>query len=72
LVQDAGIGLSEDVKAKLFRPFFTTRSEGMGLGLSLCRSVVEEHGGQLVYESVQPCGTVFWFTLPTQAPVEAT
>jgi two-component system sensor histidine kinase DctS len=63
-VTDHGQGLSEDVRAKLFTPFFTTKAEGMGLGLSLCRTVIEQHGGALVYEPAQPRGTTFRFTLP--------
>ena len=63
-VTDHGLGLSEDVQAKLFTPFFTTRAEGMGLGLSLCRTVIEQHGGVLTHEPHQPRGTVFRFTLP--------
>ncbi len=63
-VTDHGRGLSEQVREKLFTPFFTTKSEGMGLGLSLCRTVIEQHGGALIYESAQPHGTVFSFTLP--------
>ena len=47
-----------------YTPFFTTKEEGMGLGLSLCRTVVEQHGGQLSHRPNQPCGTVFSFTLP--------
>ena len=64
-VSDHGLGLSAEVQAKLFTPFFTTRAEGMGLGLSLCRTVIEQHGGALTYEPNQPRGTVFRFTLPT-------
>lgn len=63
-VTDHGLGLSEEVQAKLFTPFFTTRAEGMGLGLSLCRTVIEQHGGALTHEPNQPRGTVFRFTLP--------
>ncbi len=63
-ITDHGLGLSEDVQAKLFTPFFTTRAEGMGLGLSLCRTVIEQHGGVLTHEPHQPRGTVFRFTLP--------
>jgi two-component system sensor histidine kinase DctS len=43
---------------------FTTKTEGMGLGLSLCRTVVEQHGGHLSFEPLVPRGTVFRFTLP--------
>ncbi|MDZ4101059.1 MAG: PAS domain S-box protein [Hydrogenophaga sp.] len=63
-VSDQGLGLSPEVQEKLFTPFFTTRAEGMGLGLSLCRTVIEQHGGALTYEHNQPRGTVFRFTLP--------
>ncbi len=63
-VSDGGCGLSDEVASKLFTPFFTTRSDGMGLGLSLCRTVVEQHGGTLMHEPLRPCGTVFRFTLP--------
>jgi len=65
-VADCGLGIAEEVKAQLFTPFFTTKSEGMGLGLSLCRTVVEQHGGYLVFEPNQPQGTIFRFTLPTE------
>ncbi len=63
-VADAGQGISEAVAAQLFTPFFTTKAEGMGLGLSLCRTVVEQHGGQLSFARREPRGTVFTFTLP--------
>ncbi len=63
-VADVGIGISRDVEERLFTPFFTTRPDGMGLGLSLCRTVVEQHGGVLVYAPHRPRGTVFRFTLP--------
>ena len=63
-VTDHGRGLSDEVRDKLFTPFFTTKAEGMGLGLSLCRTVIEQHGGALTHEPVQPRGTVFRFTLP--------
>jgi two-component system sensor histidine kinase DctS len=63
-VSDCGEGISEQVAKQLFTPFFTTKEEGMGLGLSLCRTVIEQHGGFLGYEAVQPRGTIFSFTLP--------
>jgi two-component system sensor histidine kinase DctS len=63
-VADCGSGIPEEVAQKLFTPFFTTRTEGMGLGLSLCRTVVEQHGGYLGHGPNEPRGTVFTFTLP--------
>ncbi len=63
-VADVGSGISDDVQKRLFTPFFTTRADGMGLGLSLCRTVVEQHGGALVFAPYRPRGTVFRFTLP--------
>jgi two-component system sensor histidine kinase DctS len=70
-VADQGPGIPGDVRDQLFTPFFTTKAEGMGLGLSLCRTVVEQHGGFLAFEANRPQGTIFRFTLPTQ-PVPAT
>jgi len=63
-VADLGCGIAEEISEKLFTPFFTTKDEGMGLGLSLCRTVVEQHGGFLSHHPNQPRGTVFSFTLP--------
>jgi two-component system sensor histidine kinase DctS len=70
-VIDAGPGIPAEVAQRLFTPFFTTRSEGMGLGLRLCRTVIEQHGGALEFESHPPPdgpgGTEFRFTLPDAA-----
>jgi two-component system sensor histidine kinase DctS len=63
-VADVGPGIPDDVKRQLFTPFFTTKDEGMGLGLSMCRTVVEQHGGFLGFEPNRPQGTIFRFTLP--------
>lgn len=63
-VTDQGSGIDTATAERLFTPFFTTKSEGMGLGLSMCRTVVEQHGGFLAFEAVKPRGTVFKFTLP--------
>lgn len=67
-VIDQGEGIPADVAAQLFTPFFTTKAEGMGLGLSLCRTVIEQHGGFLGFAAGQPRGTIFSFTLPVAPP----
>lgn len=66
-VIDHGQGLSAEAAERVFTPFFTTKAEGMGLGLSLCRTVVEQHGGVLSHEPAQPRGMRFVFTLPVVA-----
>jgi two-component system, LuxR family, sensor histidine kinase DctS len=63
-VADLGQGITEETAKQLFTPFFSTKAEGMGLGLSLCRTVVEQHGGSLLFEPNPAQGTVFVFTLP--------
>ena len=63
-VGDVGTGIPAEVAERLFTPFFTTRREGMGLGLSMCRTVIEQHGGFLGFTPREPRGTVFTFTLP--------
>jgi two-component system, LuxR family, sensor histidine kinase DctS len=63
-VADVGPGIPAEIQRQLFTPFFTTKSEGMGLGLSMCRTVVEQHGGFLGFEPNGAQGTIFRFTLP--------
>lgn len=65
-VADTGPGLAAEVRAKLFQPFVTTKSEGMGIGLSICRSIVENHGGRMWATENPAGGTVFHFTLPAK------
>ena len=65
-VADQGPGISPEIQQQLFTPFFTTKAEGMGLGLSMCRTVVEQHGGFLGFEANRPQGTIFKFTLPVE------
>jgi two-component system sensor kinase FixL len=66
-VQDSGPGLSPDVAARLFQPFFTTKTTGMGVGLSICRQIVEDHGGKLWADASDGPGAVFSFTVPIAA-----
>ena len=74
-VMDTGPGLAEAVRSRLFQPFVTTKPNGMGVGLSICRTIVEAHGGQLRAEDAPTGGMVFRFTLPraprTPASTEA-
>ena len=63
-VTDHGQGLSQEAQSQLFTPFFTTKADGMGLGLSLCRTVIEQHAGELTHAPAQPRGTLFRFRLP--------
>ncbi len=63
-VSDCGHGITPEVERQLFTPFFTTKPEGMGLGLSLCRTVAEQHGGELSFKPNLPQGTCFSFLLP--------
>jgi len=62
-VTDSGAGISPDVAAHLFQPFFSTKSQGMGVGLSICRTIIEAHGGQISMEPNSNRGTTFAFTL---------
>src|SRR6202034_3287084 len=64
-VRDSGIGLSPEVMARLFEPFFTTRSKGIGMGLPPSRSIIETHGGKLWAEPNDSHGASFQFTLPS-------
>ena len=63
-VLDRGKGLSPAESEQLFSPFFTTKSDGLGIGLAICRSIIEYHEGRLFFEPRQDGGSVFGFTLP--------
>ncbi|HXV81161.1 MAG TPA: ATP-binding protein, partial [Candidatus Binatia bacterium] len=63
-VSDCGPGLSGDKLDKIFEPFYTTKREGLGMGLSICRSIIEVHGGQLWAENNSDRGATFYFTVP--------
>jgi C4-dicarboxylate-specific signal transduction histidine kinase len=64
-VCDRGEGLSAEQSEQLFSPFFTTKSDGLGIGLAICRSIIEYHEGRLFFEPRVDGGSVFGFTLPT-------
>ena len=63
-VADTGHGIAQNIAQRLFQPFNTTKAHGMGVGLSLCRSIVEAHGGRLWAEPNPAGGTIFRFTVP--------
>jgi len=62
-VADNGVGIDEELKPKIFQPNFSTKSYGTGLGLAMCKRIIEQHGGQIWFESVAGVGTTFYFTL---------
>jgi signal transduction histidine kinase len=66
-VADTGPGLPLDIRARLFEPFVTTKASGLGVGLSICRVIIEAHGGRLQAEDNPEGGTIFRFTLPQSA-----
>jgi signal transduction histidine kinase len=63
-VEDRGPGIDRNDRERVFDPFFSTKSSGMGLGLSVCRSIVESHGGRLWVSDANPHGAIFQFTVP--------
>src|SRR5882757_8078506 len=66
-VTDCGVGISAENADRLFNAFFTTKASGMGMGLSICRSIIEAHGGRLWATANVPYGATFQFTLPVNA-----
>ena len=67
-VRDHGIGISDEARERIFDQFFTTKEEGLGMGLAIVRSVVEAHGGKIKAENLDGAGARFSFTLPTRLP----
>ncbi|MDK1494712.1 PAS domain S-box protein [Sinorhizobium sp. 7-81] len=63
-VQDTGVGLEPQSVERVFEAFYTTKAEGLGMGLAICRSIIEAHGGRLWARAIEPSGAVFLFTLP--------
>jgi signal transduction histidine kinase len=63
-VADTGIGIGPDDADRIFNPLYTTKSGGMGMGLSICRAIIESHEGRLWFSPNQPRGAMFQFTLP--------
>ena len=71
-VQDTGSGIAPEIAAQLFQPFVTSKKHGMGVGLSICRTIIESHGGKIWAESQPGQGTAFRFTLPHVAKEDMT
>jgi signal transduction histidine kinase len=71
IVKDAGVGLDPQTVGRLFDAFYTTKSDGMGIGLSVSRSIIESHGGKLWAGANDGPGTTFSFSLPRLAAREA-
>ncbi|BAL23771.1 PAS domain S-box protein [Azoarcus sp. KH32C] len=69
-VIDRGHGIGEEERSRLFTPFYTTKTEGMGMGLNICRSIIEFHDGRLIVDDNPEGGTIFSFTLPTEIASE--
>jgi len=67
-VADCGVGIDADNMDRIFEAFFTTKPQGMGMGLSICRSIVEAHGGRLWAVPASPHGAIFNVQLPIAAP----
>ena len=69
-VADTGPGIAPDIASKLFQPFVTTKQQGMGIGLSICRTIIESHGGEITVDLNPGGGTIFRFTLRGVVPEE--
>jgi signal transduction histidine kinase len=75
-ISDTGVGISEENKAKLFTPLFTTKAKGTGLGLAVCKRIIDAHMGSISVDSVEGEGTTFTILLPVgevdePSPIEA-
>jgi two-component system sensor kinase FixL len=72
-IKDSGIGIQEAVRHRIFDPLFTTKATGMGMGLSICRTIIEAHGGKLWASPGTDHGTDFQFAIPIAIrPIEMT
>jgi two-component system sensor kinase FixL len=71
-VSDTGTGFGEGTRENLFQPFFTTKETGMGVGLSISRTIIETHGGRMWAETNEAGGATFRFTLPAAPAKDVT
>lgn len=70
MISDTGNGLLDDVREKIFQPFFTTKAKGTGLGLAITKRLIEQHGGIISAENNSPKGTVFKISFPLRCSKE--
>ena len=64
MISDTGEGIEDEMREKIFQPFFTTKSKGTGLGLAISKRLIEQHGGNIIAESNHPSGTIFRISFP--------
>jgi signal transduction histidine kinase len=67
---DTGVGMSQEVLDKLWRPLFTTKAKGMGFGLPICKRIIEAHGGKISVESTVGKGSTFTIIIPIEPKVD--
>jgi signal transduction histidine kinase len=67
-VEDSGLGIDPNNVERIFDRFFTTKAQGMGMGLAICRSIIEAHNGRLWAEATGDQGSIFWMSLPVAYP----
>jgi C4-dicarboxylate-specific signal transduction histidine kinase len=65
-IEDSGPGIPTESLERIFQAFYTTKAAGLGMGLSICRSIIEAHGGQLAARAANPTGAIFTFSLPIE------
>ena len=70
LFSDTGTGINDEIMPKLFSPLFTTKAQGMGFGLAICKRIIEAHGGKITVKTAKGKGTTFTVTLPIEPKLE--
>ena len=65
-IKDTGTGIDDEIKNRIFEPFYTTKSDGSGIGLTLAKSIIEAHNGNINFESEKNKGSVFFISLPME------
>lgn len=62
--EDTCVGIAKEIRTKIFTPLFTTKSKGQGFGLAVCKKIIEAHGGEIMFQSIEGQGTTFTIHLP--------